>query len=174
MCVKITTLICLIISSLTIAQSNAKSSANVSVKVIQGTSFNITKNNFNFKQVLNEKSCDLKSEPNNGISLSIDGAKIGELIINFENSKISRVSNNELIYNNLKQLEESFLLKPIIEVSDTYTERRTQVKNGFLYNVNKELRSKNLSLMIGGYLQLPDSLKDGFYTGAFVLSLIYR
>ena len=172
---KFTTLIYFVFSSIIFPQNNCKASANVNVKLINGAMFNIVKGNLDFKGLSNSVNGELRREPPDGISLEISGNKIGEVIINYEDTEINKIYPKEDAKDKLKTSKDSFLFQPIVKASNNLiVGKEVEISNGLSLNLDKENGYSNISLLIGGSLHLPSSLIDGFYTGTFTLSLIYR
>jgi hypothetical protein len=162
-----------IFSGIIFAQSFSKASANIKVKLVNGPMFSIVKDNLNFNEYLRSANGELKIEPPDGILLQFTGIDRNKTIINFGDSEIHKIKTADEKTNGLGTLGDRLIFQPAILTNNLVNECAVKIPNGSTFALNSEKSNSIINLWIGGSLFLPNSSKDGFYSGTFALSIIY-
>jgi hypothetical protein len=163
-----------IFSGIIFAQSYSKASANIKVKLVNGPMFSIVKGDLNFNEYLRSAKGELKIEPPDGILLQVTGIDCSNTIISYGDSKIYKIKTADEKINNLETSEDRLTFQPVIQkTNNLVNECAVEISNVSTFTLNSEKSNSIVNLWIGGSLYLPNSSKDGFYSGTFALSLVY-
>jgi hypothetical protein len=163
-----------IFNGIIFAQGYFKSSANIKAKLINGPMFSIVKGDFDFNENLRSAKDEIKIEPSDGILLQISCYNRGNMIISYGDSEIHKIKTEKEKINSPEIAENIMVFQPAIEKTNKLVnENAVEIPNGSTFNLEGEKSNGIVNLWIGRSLNFSDSLKIGFYSGTFAVSLIY-
>lgn len=175
MCFRYIILICFVFSGIIFSQNNSESSTSVTVRLVNGTKFNLSSGKLNFNGISNSVQSELKTEPPDGISLRLMGSQIGDVIVSYSNSEIVNFYSDSQTNDEQQTPNHQLIFKPTVQTTQQSFEGRiSNIANDTVLKLGEAGNESSTYLLIGGSLYLPVSLQEGFYTGTFTLSLIYR